>query len=98
MKNKFISILIAFSLLIGLTATASAASVYTHGGKWSYGVGSKYVWSYYYHGNKGIVQQLLESTNHIVVILDQVNNLKHRQLKHGLEMRLIIIYINNFRE
>ncbi|MBX5319877.1 lactococcin 972 family bacteriocin [Staphylococcus caprae] len=53
MKNKFISILIAFSLLIGLTATASAASVYTHGGKWSYGVGSKYVWSYYYHGNKG---------------------------------------------
>ncbi|MGU3126977.1 lactococcin 972 family bacteriocin [Staphylococcus aureus] len=23
------------------------------GGTWSHGVGSKYVWSYYYHGHKG---------------------------------------------
>ncbi|NDR10827.1 lactococcin 972 family bacteriocin [Staphylococcus aureus] len=37
----------------GLSTAAYASTEYAEGGTWSHGVGSKYVWSYYYHGHKG---------------------------------------------
>lgn len=51
MKNKILSTLVAGLLLIGIGSSSivSAATIYTDGGTWNYGVGSKYVWSYYSH-------------------------------------------------
>lgn len=61
MKNKILSILVAGLLLIGIGSSSivSAATIYTDGGTWNYGVGSKYVWSYYsnnyrYHSSTAI--------------------------------------------
>ncbi|HDX7582439.1 TPA: lactococcin 972 family bacteriocin, partial [Staphylococcus aureus] len=41
------------TLALGLSTAAYASTEYAEGGTWSHGVGSKYVWSYYYHGHKG---------------------------------------------
>ncbi|MFB2054998.1 lactococcin 972 family bacteriocin [Staphylococcus aureus] len=41
------------SLALGLSTATYASTEYAEGGTWSHGVGSKYVWSYYYHGHKG---------------------------------------------
>lgn len=35
-----------------MTVPALAATVDVQGGVWNYGVGSKYVWSYYSHSSK----------------------------------------------
>ncbi|AWR33189.1 lactococcin 972 family bacteriocin [Staphylococcus aureus] len=40
-------------LALGLSTVAYASTEYAEGGTWSHGVGSKYVWSYYYHAHKG---------------------------------------------
>ncbi|WP_262610872.1 hypothetical protein [Staphylococcus delphini] len=43
MKNKILSTLVAGLLLIGIGSSSivSAATIYTDGGTWNYGVGSK---------------------------------------------------------
>lgn len=38
--------------VVSLTIPALAATVDVQGGVWNYGVGSKYVWSYYSHNSK----------------------------------------------
>ncbi len=53
MKQKALGIILYLSLAFGVTTVTYAASEYAQGGTWSHGVGSKYVWSYYYHGSKG---------------------------------------------
>ncbi|MDU9352108.1 lactococcin 972 family bacteriocin [Staphylococcus aureus] len=54
MKNKVLGLSLYLSLALGIsTVTYATAYEYAHGGTWSHGVGSKYVWSYYYHSSKG---------------------------------------------
>ncbi|HFG0326994.1 lactococcin 972 family bacteriocin [Staphylococcus aureus] len=53
MKNKIFGAILYLSLALGLSTAAYASTEYAEGGTWSHGVGSKYVWSYYYHGHKG---------------------------------------------
>ncbi|AGW33413.1 MULTISPECIES: lactococcin 972 family bacteriocin [Staphylococcus] len=52
-KNKIYGAILYLSLALGLSTAAFASTEYAEGGTWSHGVGSKYVWSYYYHGHKG---------------------------------------------
>lgn len=52
-NKKLISVSLSGLMLLGIiSGVVSAATVYAQGGKWEYGVGEKYVWSYYSHGSK----------------------------------------------
>ena len=50
-KNKIFGTILYLTLALGLSTAAYASTEYAEGGTWSHGVGSKYVWSYYYHGH-----------------------------------------------
>ncbi|PTJ71088.1 lactococcin 972 family bacteriocin [Staphylococcus hyicus] len=56
MKKKFMTCCIAGTIalgsLLGIAHTADATTVDVGGGKWSHGVGSKYVWSHYSHNSR----------------------------------------------
>ncbi|HDF0927730.1 TPA: lactococcin 972 family bacteriocin [Staphylococcus aureus] len=52
-RIKFLALYYNLTLALGLSTAAYASTEYAEGGTWSHGVGSKYVWSYYYHGHKG---------------------------------------------
>ncbi|MBE5673097.1 lactococcin 972 family bacteriocin [Staphylococcus sp. SS35] len=52
-RTNFFDSLLYLSLALGLSTAAYASTEYAEGGTWSHGAGSKYVWSYYYHGHKG---------------------------------------------
>lgn len=47
-----ISCIASFSFLLITSFPVLAATVYAGGGTWNYGVGTKYVWSYYSHSSK----------------------------------------------
>lgn len=48
-KKLIASLTATSAALMLLTSPTLAATVYEHGGVWNYGVGKKYVWSYYSH-------------------------------------------------
>ncbi|WP_277581895.1 lactococcin 972 family bacteriocin [Staphylococcus equorum] len=52
MKKTIISILLYLAIVLGSGTIANAATIYAQGGIWNYGVGSKYVWSYYSNNYK----------------------------------------------
>lgn len=52
-KNKIYGVILYLFLVFGLLIVVFVFIEYVEGGIWSYGVGSKYVWFYYYYGYKG---------------------------------------------
>ena len=51
-SNVVASCLACAGSLLFITTPVLAATINVEGGVWNYGVGSKYVWSYYSHAHK----------------------------------------------